>query len=145
MNQNELSPKEKTEMRKLNRGLIVVVVFLILWITYLVIYVDKRTETFNNSTPIVMIDADTGKIIEFTNIVNQIDNFNGISPLGKQSSYNISDLVIVNFFNIRGVVTGKDGNEYVVVYKDTNNVLRKITLPVELLLSPFVDKGPMTN
>ena len=154
MNNNELPLKDKSEIKILNRWLIALAVIIILWAAGIIMYVDKRTSPSNHPLPIIMVDADTGKVIDpaYTNLfvhslaseVSKNANMSDISapenatkPLFEQKEfYNIKDFVVVNYFYVEGIIVDRSGDDYTVMYKDHNHVLQKLTLPKELLLAP---------
>lgn len=92
-----------------------------------------------------MVDAATGKITNsaYSNLFPPqfvSTNSAGAAPIYEQKgSYDVKDLVIVNYFFVEGIVVDKQGNNYTVMYKDHNRVLQKITVPKEFLLSPTAD------
>lgn len=56
-----------------------------------------------------------------------------------KDSYKFGDIVVIRFFYTVGVIIDKSiptGDSYVVLYRDENNVLEKINLPKDMLLSP---------
>jgi hypothetical protein len=152
--EDNIVPKDKTELIILNRWLIVLSVIIIIWAAGIIMYVDKKTSISNHPLPIIMIDVDTGKIIDpaYTNLfhdsvigmvsktfnISEVECSTNISkPMFEQKdNYNIGDFVIINYFYVEGIVSEKSGNEYTVIYKDHNHVLQKIKLSKEFLLSP---------
>lgn len=154
MTQNDLPLKDKTEIKTLNRWLIALAVIIILWAAGIIMYVEKRTSPSNHPLPIIMVDADTGRVIDpaYTNlfnnsVLNDISKTvnmsdikapsNATKPLFEQKDhYNIKDFVVINYFYVEGIVVNRSGNEYTVMYKDHNHVLQKIDISVEFLLSP---------
>lgn len=147
---------EKTELKTLNRWLIFLMVIAIIWTAGVLLYVDNRTAPTNHPLPIIMVDSVTGKIVDpaYTNlfitqaiglpvqnknISNFIEKTNNVTkPMFEQkASYEIKELVVVNYFYVEAIVVTKVGtSSYTVMYKDHNHVLQLVTLPKELLLSP---------
>lgn len=154
MTQNDLPLEDKTEIKTLNRWLIALAVIIILWAAGIIMYVDKRTSPSNHPLPIIMVDVDTGKVIDpaYTNLFNNSiaskvsknanmsdikSPANSTKPLFEQKEfYNIKDFVVVNYFYVKGIVVERSGDDYTIMYKDHNHVLQKLTLSKELLLSP---------
>lgn len=146
INKSELPDANKLE--NLNRWLIVLVVFIILWTIGIVLYVDQKTEKPNVVPPVAALDLRTGKIVNpsFTNlfpapIVSPVKptktNSPAVPPLYEQKqSYEKMEFVIVNYFFVEGLVVDVQGDNYTVMYKDHNRVLQRITVPKELLMAP---------
>lgn len=154
MEKTENVHKDISELRDLNRWLIALSAIVIIWAAGIIMYMDKRTSPSNHPLPIIMIDADTGKIIDpaYTNLfpdnvigtmpknvnMSEIkDSDNATKPLfEKKDSYNIKDFVIINYFYVEGLIIDKSGDNYTVLYKDHNHVLQKIIISKEFLLVP---------
>lgn len=145
------SPKDKADLKSLNRWLGILVVFIILWGIGMFFYVEKKTEQVaNRPIPVVMLDPASGKItsIAYTNLVPSSftapakTNDVSIHPSFEQKkSYENMDFVVINYFFVAGLVVEKNGNNYTVMYKDHNHVLQKTIVPVEMLLSPTSYNG----
>lgn len=148
--------KEKSEIKILNRCLILITVIIILWAAGIIMYVDKKTDPTISSHPlsIIMIDTNTWKIVDprYTNffpetMIGSISkNTNALSikrptniikPMFENREvYNVKDFVIINYFYVEGIIIEKAGDNYTVMYKDHNHVLQCITISKDFLLSP---------
>lgn len=143
MNQDDVPLKNRSEIKSLNRWLIALVVIIIIWAAGIIMYVDKRTSSSNHPLPIIMVDDNTGEIIDpaYTNLFNYSNinsQSNTIKPLFEHKDhYNVKDFVVVNYFYIGGIVIDRSGDEYTIMYKDHNKVLQKFTISGEFLLSPI--------
>jgi hypothetical protein len=143
------------EIKTLNRWLITLAVVIILWAAGIIMYVDKRTSpSDNHPLPIIMVDADTGKVIDpaYTNLFNNSLSNDHSKPVNmsdvrapnnatkslfeQKEHYNIRDFVVINYFYVEGIVIDRVGDEYIVMYKDHNHVLQKLSISAKFLLSP---------
>lgn len=155
METSDLGPRgDKSELKILNRWLVVLTVAIILWAAGVIIYVDKRISPVNHPLPIIMVDVNTGKVVDpaYTNlfhdsVIGQLakevsiadikEPSNATKPLFEhKDTYNVKDFVVVNYFYVEGIIVEKSGNNYTVMYKDHNHVLQKLTISKEFLLSP---------
>lgn len=75
---------------------------------------------------------------EFATSTNLLFHTNGMYPtlFEKKKSYKIGDLVVIDYFLIQGIVAEKNDNHYVILYKDKNRQLQKISLGIDFLLGP---------
>jgi len=137
---NQLSSEDTNKLKNLNRWMIVLLVFIIVWSIGILFVFNKPTTTSADTTPIALIDNYFGKINNNNriNLVHQKSSTNNIyrAMYEQKTSYELMDFVVINYFFIEGLITEKHGNDYVVMYKDHNRVLRTITVPTELLLVP---------
>jgi hypothetical protein len=154
MDQNNSGRQDKSDIKSLNRWLIGLTVIIIIWATVIIMYVDKKISPSSYPLPVIMVDSDTGKVIDpaYTNLFHssvfgEISNDVNVSDITtsnntrkplfeERESYNIKDFVIVNYFYVEGIIVSKSGNIYTVMYKDHNHVLQKVTLSREFLLAP---------
>jgi len=137
------------ELKKLNKWLLALVVFIVVWSVGLLLYVDQRVDHVRSTTPaIITVDTHSGKISNpahmnlfppamQTKQTKELTNGNLSKPVYEQKqTYEVMDFVVINYFFINGLIAEKSGDEYVVLYKDHNHVLQKVTVPRTLLLSP---------
>lgn len=159
MNDENLDINDKSEIKSLNKKLIALAIIIVIWAVSVIMYVDKKASSFNDSSPIVLVDVDTGKVIGpiYTNTFNtpiseevlkNVDMSGIRTPnnetkllFEKKESYNIKEFVVISYFYIGGIITDKNGNDYTVMYKDHNHTLQKITITKDFLLSPTSQKS----
>lgn len=143
--------KDTAQLKNLNRWLIGLIAFIIIWSVAIIFYVDKKTEE-RLPVPILMFDPSSGKItnMAYSNLfpTNFIANPEPsktneiVKPLFEQKDrYEEMEFVIINYFFISGMVVERSGNNYTVMYRDYNRVLQKIIVPKEMLLSPTSSAG----
>lgn len=143
----EIVTKEKdtVQLKNLNRWLLALVGFIIVWSVGIFFYIDKKPDPTKPPIPVIMIDPTTGKVTNVahakivpTTFVSLPKTTNEVSkPMYEQKdSYEKMDFVIINYFFIAGLVVEKQGDNYTVMYKDYNRVLQRVIVPKEFLLSP---------
>jgi hypothetical protein len=148
----EIVAKEKdtNQLKNLNRWLLALVGFIIIWSVGIFVYVDQKAETPKPPIPVIMVDPATGKVtnvahakivppafVSTPKTTNEIGN-----PMFEQrGSYEKMDFVIINYFFIAGLVVDRQGDNYTIMYKDYNRVLQRIIVPKELLLFPTSANG----
>lgn len=132
-------PKEKdhAQLKTLNRWLMALVAFIVIWVAGLYFYIDTETHP-KPPIPVISIDPITGKITNAAQPKLLPNSTNTVAkPMFEQKdSYDKMDFVIINYFFISGLVVDRHGNDYTIMYKDSNHVIQKIIVPKELLLSP---------
>lgn len=145
----------ENSVKKLNRWLIALVIFMILYSAVMLVIIDQKTEKALQLHPVVMIDPSTMGISSaaYTNLIHptslrHLTTTNApvpepvVSPESKpmfeqRESYEVGDFVIVNFFYVETIVTEKlRGNYYRLMYKDHEHVLQTIVLHRQFLLAP---------
>lgn len=116
------------QIKTLNRWLIFFSVIIILWLSAIILYVDKKT-SHNDEISI----ATTNNLI---NVVNSnINTLQTNTFFYKKDNYKINDIVLINHFFIKGVVIETSQEHCVIMYKDNNNVLQKVVVSKHLLLT----------
>jgi hypothetical protein len=145
----EIVPKEKdvNQLKKLNRLLVALVAFVLVWSVGMFFYIDRKPDAPKPAIPVIMIDRVTGKVtnVEHAKLLPQLPpaktNEVGKSMFEQKDSYDKMDFVIINYFMIAGIVVDRTGNDYTIMYKDNNRVLQRIIVPKEFLLSPTAAYG----
>ena len=141
--ESESSIKDTSELKTLNRWLVVLFVIVILWAAFTIMYVDKRTSSLNKTYPIVMVDTNGQTVNKlYTNILISINipitpqtnvnitntNYLTFPDVNLSRKINVMDIVTIPYFNTTAIVVEKIKDGYVLLYKDKNDVLQKITL-----------------
>lgn len=129
------------QLKQLNRWLLLLVVFIIVWALGMVFYVQKRTEAPPKPlTPLVAVDTISGKVTNssYVNLFPKAIANGSPSKLAyeQRETYQVMDFVIINYFFVEGLVVEKKGDDYTVMYKDEKGTLQKIIVPRELLIAP---------
>ena len=136
----EPSATDSHQLKNLNRWLTGLVVFIIIWTIGVLLVIKKKDESAPY-TPVVMVDSASGKITNST-YVNLFPKGIAAPVIPKNSAYQrkevyqVMDYVIINYFFVEGLVVERNGENYTVMYKDENQVLQKVIVPRELLMSP---------
>lgn len=146
---DEQIKKTDAQLKHLNRWLIALVIFIVIWTLGVFIYLYQKPSPPIPPVPFIAIDYSNGKITNSAHTNLFPKSFGGqsktneyVSPLFEQrSSYEKMDFVIINYFFIAGLVVDRQGDNYTVMYKDYNKVLQRIIVPVELLLYPTSSYG----
>ena len=132
--EEETIPMEKEqEIKRLNRWLIVLVLFLILWTTSIFIYLKENPSASFIDKPVVVTMVTNNSNLPTLSKRNALNE-----PLFKQqSTYKVRDFVIINYFYISGIVVDVNQNDnYTIMYKDHLGVIQRVSVPGEMLLVP---------
>ena len=142
----ETVSSDSIKIKQLNRWLILLVVFIVIWTIGLFVYVHNKSEpTIKPHTPVIVVDSATGKITNgtYSNLfpramTTPVASTNSNKPAFEvKEQYQVMDFVVINYFFIEGLIIAKNGNDdYTVMYKDHNRTLQTIVVNRELLLSP---------
>ena len=136
------TPDEK-KVRSSNFWYILLVAFIVLWMTGAYIYLDKKTDVTIGNPPVIVLDAVNG--IDMTNFFRANPSQTQLYPTNNiprpmfevRENYNLGDVVVVKYFYVEAVVLEKQaGDSYVIMYKDHNHTLQKIAIPRTLLMYP---------
>lgn len=137
---------DKLNVKLLNKWLIGMVIFVVLWSTMVLIKIDKHpSKDYGPATggiPTLTVSTDvTSKYTNFFPSLMVSDIIAKSSNVGKplfirKHSYEIKEFVVIDHFFIKGFIIGKQGLEYKILYQDRNRALQTISLPSEMLLSP---------
>ncbi len=137
-------PDEK-KIRSISIWHFVLVAFIVLWMVGAYVYLDKKTQMSIAAPPVIVLDEAAG--ITLTNFF-QINSTNRqLSPAARnptkplfeiREKYFLGDVVVVKYFYVEAIVIGNSavGDDYVILYKDHNHTLQKISLPRALLMAP---------
>lgn len=144
---------EEKRVRRLNRWMIILVSFMVLYSILMLVIIDQKTERAMQlqSHPVVMIDPNTMSITStaYTNLIHPValHNTTNIPPVPitnsakpmyeQRDKYEIGDFVVINYFYVEGIIIEKlSGDVYKILYKDHNHTLQKIELHKQFLLYP---------
>jgi hypothetical protein len=142
----------------LNRWLVGLVAFSIIYTMVIFTVVEQNQEKLlKGLTPITLVDPSTLRS-SYTNLIHpQLIQYatagasnihkesttngtstNAFRPLfERKASYDVGDFAIVSYFYIQGVIVEKLPNDvYVVMYKDHNHVLQKVSISKDFIVVP---------
>jgi hypothetical protein len=142
-NKTQSAKPDSTQLKNLNRWLIGLVAFMLIWTVGILAYVDKKPEKEMPPIPVIRIDPHTGKI---TNVAHsklvpktsavKFSPTNSSPVFVQKDSYEKMEFVIINYFFVSGIVVDSSAGNYTIMYRDANRCLQKIEVPREFLLSP---------
>lgn len=143
-NKTQAPKPDSTQLKNLNRWLIGLVAFMLIWTAGILAYVDKKPEKEMPPIPVISIDPHTGKITNVAHsrllpkTINVPFSPTNSSPMFIQKdNYEKMDFVIINYFFVAGIVVDSQaGGNYTILYKDANRCLQRIVVPREFLLVP---------
>jgi hypothetical protein len=142
-NKTQAPRPDATQLKNLNRWLIGLVGFMLIWTVGIFAYVDKKPAKEMPPIPVISIDAHTGKI---TNVAHNklfpktfgvpFSPTNSAPMFVQKDNYEKMDFVIINYFFVAGIVVDNQGGNYTVMYRDANRCLQRIVVPREFLMVP---------
>jgi hypothetical protein len=143
-NKIQASRPDANQLKNLNRWLIGLVAFMLIWTVGILAYVDKKPEKEMPSIPVIGIDPHTGRITNVSHSRLLPKTFSvpfsptNSSPMFVQKdSYEKMDFVIINYFFVSGIVVDTQvGGNYTIMYRDANRSLQRVVVPREFLLVP---------
>lgn len=147
MLKNDVTGKQETSDEKRvkngNFWYVILIAFIVLWMFGAYYYLHTKNQ-LNTNPPVVVLDSTSGIDIGGffrTNPISSklsLTNSSLVQPMyGVRSHYDVGDIIIVKYFYVEAVVLGKNaGDSYVVLYKDHNHTLQRVSLPRIMLLSP---------
>lgn len=155
--------KAREEVKKLNTWLTILVGFCSIYVmVVLTMIASRQSELLEiKKAPTINVDPITLNVPN-TNIIHpqliyyatngasnvqkfiqKTEDTNGTAVLPwrpmfqRKANYEVGDYVIVSYFQIPGIVVGKEtGDKYTVMYRDHNRTLQKISLPADFLIVP---------
>lgn len=155
-----LSVKSSEEtVKTLNRWLIALVIFMVVYSATMLAIIDHKTERALQMQPVVLIDPATFELTSdaYTNLIppsllrsnimsvvstnestNAVVTVEREKPLFEQKDdYEVLDFVVVNYVYVEAIVVEKlPKDQYRLMYKDHNHTLQFPILPAGLLLAP---------
>lgn len=141
MDEQEIAANS-AQIKNLNRWLMGLLAFIIIWSVGILIYVQKKADDVTPHVPVVMVDVGTGRVTNnsYANLFPKSIASNTMahakSAYERKEVYQVFDYVIINYFFVEGMVIERDGENYTVLYKTYDRTLQRIIVPRELLLSP---------
>lgn len=147
MRTSENQTTDNQELATLNKWIVGSIIFIAIWMLASTYYLVQKVDVISKKPiPVLVVDGSNGTFIDmehsnvFTKVIpktNAIALSEKSSPMFEQkSSYEINDLVIINYFFIEGIVVDKNSDDYTIMYKDHNRRLDKITVSKSLLFIP---------
>ena len=127
--------EQEKEIKRLNRWLIILFLFMLLWTSSIFLYLKANPSVSFLEKPAVVTVISNNVPLPTLSISKKT----ALSePLFKQqSTYNIHDFVIINYFYVSGIIVEVNGNDtYTVMYKDHLGVIQRVVVQGEMLMVP---------
>lgn len=127
---------ETTQITILNRWLIGLVVFIIVWSSSMFFYMKPRPDV-SATPPAITLSSNSTVYSNSVPLKSLVKNTNTVNPeFVKKDSYVPQEIVVINYFYVKAIVLEKHGKNYKVMYEDFNRDLQITTIPGDMLLSP---------
>lgn len=140
------------KMKRMNWMFWLLISFIMYWMySTMLNRVDANTDSINNNVRFIYVEPVLDNILNniplntnyFTDSL-LVSNFNVTNITNntllmytEENSYSPGDIVVIKYFNITGIVLEKASpKKYKILYKNQDNSLMIIELPIEFLLKP---------
>lgn len=142
------SVSDEKKVRSISVWHFLLMAFIVVWMVGAYIYLDQKSDANVAAPPVVVLDTADG--INLTNLFQSsptnMQLVKRTSDPSKPSKamfelkpkYSLGDVVVVKYFYVEAIVVGTPamGDEYIILYKDHNHTLQKISLPRMFLMAP---------
>lgn len=129
-------PPAENQLRSWNWILWILIVFIGMWFYAVLLSINTKTKSIESQ--MIYMDAIPPNILNSPkSLMNTSIVPSNISVYNQSATYETGDVVVVKFFNIKGVIIERlSGKRYSVLYKNNDHSLNTVTLPAEFIMKP---------